>query len=776
MNEKKPLPASPYQGRSEEAAPPSLPPDKGELKGVSFYRTQLSCNFKQLDEAFAACMQDALALLSEEGINDYLDGASLVCKIGRGFDPVLTYLEEMPVLAHRLGEELLSQVSQAVWKMSRTPNGRSIPAFLQALPEACRRFGSTESVTNYIAIVFDMMERTTGSIHGFHTTIPSPGLPKLLEQMPYLMSQLALGGLKNWIEYGIRNYGNHPQRQEEYFALESADSKAMLQHERHGTLFTHHARKLNLYLKACWENTDYLVPYSVDFRDMRQQQPYFDDFGIRIPDVFDDAQGVTGLDRYRAVLAHMAAHQRWTHKIVADNLSPQQRMAIERLEDSRVEYLAMQEYPGLRRIFTALHPVPLEDECHEQTESCFRHRLAMLSWALLNPNHGYQHPQINEFVGKFHVKMAEGNTTTADMVQLAISFVARTRLQSDQLPSVYFTHTAIGYRDDNRHLWQFIEEGDEEESFEERKQTQQQEEQSGLPPRHYPEWDYSTQTYRPDWTSVYGSLHPMGNPAVIDALLQKHAALAKRLKQIVDLLKPQNYTRVRYQEEGSELDLDVAIRSLIDFKGGANPDPRINMSHKHDGRNIAVMLLLDLSASINEVPEGATQSILELSQEAVSLLAYAIEALGDPFAIAGFASNTRHEVRYQHIKGFKEHWNDDVKGRLAAMQAGYSTRMGAALRHAAHYLEHQQADKKLLLILTDGEPSDIDVDDPQLLTQDTRQAVKELDQKGIYSYCISLDPRADEYVRDIFGKRVTVVDNVQRLPEKMMQVFVTLTG
>jgi nitric oxide reductase NorD protein len=117
-----------------------------------------------------------------------------------------------------------------------------------------------------------------------------------------------------------------------------------------------------------------------------------------------------------------------------------------------------------------------------------------------------------------------------------------------------------------------------------------------------------------------------------------------------------------------------------------------------------------------------------------------------------------------------------VKGRLAAMQAGYSTRMGAAVRHAAHYLEHQPADKKLLLILTDGEPSDIDVDDPQLLTQDARQAVRELDQKGIYSYCISLDPRADEYVRDIFGKRFTVVDKVQRLPERMTQVFVDLTG
>ncbi len=744
-------------------------------EALAHYRTQLSCNFKQLDDAFAGCMQHAQTVLSEQGIKDYLDGASLVCKIGRGFDPVLTYLEEMPDIAHDLGEAMLTRISQAVWMMSRTPNGRSIPAFLQSLPEVARRLGSRELVDHYIEIIFEMMNRTTGSIHGFHTTIPSAGLPKLLQQMPYLINQLALGGLKNWIDYGIRNYGKHPQRQEEYFALESADSKAMLQHERKGTLFTHHERKLNLYLQACWQRSDHLVPYSIDFRDKREQQPYVDDYGMRIPDVFEDVNRVRGIDRYRAVLAHMAAHQRWSSKIIADNFSPQQRIAIERLEDSRVEYLAMQQYQGLRRIFMALHPRPEEGACNPANESCLRHRLAMLSYAILNPEHGYQNATINDYAAQFHALMQQGESSTREMVDLALSFVAKTRLQSDQLPNVYFTDTAISYRDDNRHLWQYIEESDDEDFFEQTKRDDQSELQ-GLPPRHYPEWDYSTQTYRPDWVSVYEGLHAQGSPAHIDALLAKHAALAKKLKQIVDLLKPQNYTRVRYQEEGSELDLDVAIRSLIDFKSGANPDPRINMSHKHDGRNIAVMLLLDLSASINETPQGCTQSILELSQEAVSLLAWAIEALGDPFAIAGFASNTRHEVRYQHIKGFRESFQDEVKGRLAAMEAGYSTRMGAALRHAAHYLEHQNADKKLLLILTDGEPSDIDVDDPQLLTQDTRQAVKELDNQGIYAYCISLDPRADEYVRDIFGKRYTVIDNVQRLPERLPQVFMALTG
>jgi nitric oxide reductase NorD protein len=164
-----------------------------------------------------------------------------------------------------------------------------------------------------------------------------------------------------------------------------------------------------------------------------------------------------------------------------------------------------------------------------------------------------------------------------------------------------------------------------------------------------------------------------------------------------------------------------------------------------------------------------------LSQEAVSLLAWAIEKLGDPFAIAGFHSNTRHDVRYLHIKGYSEHWDDGVKGRLAAMEASYSTRMGAAMRHAAHYLEKQQADKKLMLILTDGEPSDIDSKDGRILIEDARQAVKELDQQGIYTYCINLDPKADEYVADIFGKQYTIIDRVESLPERLPQLFISLT-
>lgn len=749
------------------------------------FRKQLKCSFKDLDDVFIDCMSGALAVLSPQGVQDYLKGASLICMIGRGFEPVLVYLEEMPQVAKQLGESTLSLVSKTVWDMSRSPNGAAIPPFLQTIAEAARRLGSKQQLKNYIDLLLDMMERTTGSIHGIHATIPSPGLPDLLNQMPYLLSELSLEGVKNWVDYGINNYKNNPDRQKDYFCLQSADSKAILSRERHGTLFIDNERKLDLYLKALWPNSrqakSYLIPYSNAFDQLRKPMPYYDHLGIRVPDVFDDKDSVqgtiVGIDRYRALLAHISAHQRWTTAIIADNFSPFQRITIEILEDSRVEYLAIQKYPGLRKLFLALHPVPKEDACKPEKESCIRHRLAMLSYGILNPEHEYKNPDLLECIKQFHKIMQKAETETKDVTQIAISYIAKTRRQSDQSPNMYFTDTEVDYRDDNRHMWMFIEEGDEEEAFEDLNEAKPKESEfDALPPRHYKEWDYKTKTYRPDWVSLYETLHPSGDAADIDKLLEKHSALAKQLKQMLDMLKPQQYVRIRYQEDGSDLDLDVAIRSLIDYKTGHTPDPRINMSHKHDGRDIAVMLLLDLSASLADIPEGCEQSILELSQEAVALLGWAIDRLGDSFAIAGFSSNTRHEVRYQHIKGYSESWDDNVKGRLAAMQAGYSTRMGAALRHAAHYLGAQKADKKLLLVLTDGEPSDIDVDDPNLLIQDARKAVQELDQDGIYTYCINLDPHADEYVADIFGRHYTVIDKIERLPEKLPKLFAALTS
>jgi nitric oxide reductase NorD protein len=739
------------------------------------YWDELDCGFPRVAEVFPDCMRMALSTLSPAGVAAYVEHARFLGKMGRGAEPILIFLEEWPEVARKVGEDAMPDIMEFIRRMYKSPNGKAITPFLKSLPATARRLHSSGQLRDYLAIALDLMERTTGSIHGIHQTFPSPGLPEMFKRIPTLLAQLSLAGLKNWVDYGVRYYNDHPDRQAEYFSMQSADSLAVLQRERHGTLLVDNERKLDLYLRGLWRDEDLLIPYSSAFDELRKPIPYYDKLGIRLPDVYDDAGEVSGLDRYRVALAHMVGHRRWTTAIFADNLSPFQRMATEFFEDSRVEYLVIREYPGLRRIFMALHPVPDENACDPEQESGVRHRLTMMSRAILDSNHPYKNPYIIEFAQRFNDLMRQGDSGTQEMADMAISFVAKTRRQSDQLAKTHFKDTVIDYRDDNRQMWKFIEEGDEEEAFDEPRKIEPGEELKGLPPRHYHEWDYNTHTYRPDWVSVYEALHPQGKAADIDRLLAKHAALAKRLKKMLDLLKPQDKVRIRYQEEGSELDLDVALRSLIDYKSGAQPDPRINMSHRNDGRNIAVMILLDLSESLNEKAAGCDQTILELSQEAVSLLAWAIEKLGDPFAIAGFHSNTRHDVRYLHIKGYSEHWDDEVKSRLAAMDASYSTRMGAAMRHAAHYLEKQQADKKLMLILTDGEPADIDSKDGRILIEDARQAVKELDQQGIYAYCINLDPKADEYVADIFGKQYTIIDRVESLPERLPQLFISLT-
>ncbi len=168
--------------------------------------------------------------------------------------------------------------------------------------------------------------------------------------------------------------------------------------------------------------------------------------------------------------------------------------------------------------------------------------------------------------------------------------------------------------------------------------------------------------------------------------------------------------------------------------------------------------------------------MLDLTRQACVLLADAISKVGDPFAIHGFCSDGRHEVQYLRFKDFDQEWSGEPKARLAGMTGQLSTRMGAAIRHAGHHLKLQRSAKKLLIVITDGEPADIDVRDPQYLRFDTKKAVEDVAKHGVVTYCMSLDPRADQYVSRIFGqKNFMVVDHVQRLPEKLPLLYAGLT-
>jgi nitric oxide reductase NorD protein len=732
------------------------------------HRQRLKCSVPQVDDIFPGCMAEASLVFSPAGLDAYLDGASTVCGLGRGTELVLIFLEEMPAVARIAGEAIVADVVDTVLMLSRSANGSSINPFLSTLPACARRLESQELLRDYFGLIARIATQAPG------------GLLPMLRQIDHLLGQISIGGLRNWIEQGLHGCRGMAHRCADYFSLQSADSRAALQRERHGTLYVDHERRIEQYLRAFWALELDCHPYSLAFDIRRRPVPFLDRHGLHIPDVYDEHNGVSGIERYRALLAHMAAHHAYTRPLVADNFSPFQQLAIETFEDARIEALAMRRYPGLRRLWKALHPVPREGGCPEGWSS-IRHRLAMLSRAILDPDHGYSDPRVREYAARFHARMRTKDAHDSRMsAELGVAFLTAIKGPDFRLPKVWFADTEVSYRDDNRWLWVFLEDTEDEDEFHSDhaaanpKTLEGQEQQLFV--RHLREWDHEEGRYRPDWVTVYESIQPAGDGADIDALLDRHVLIAKRLRRVVDLLKPQERVRIRHQQDGDELDLDLAIRALADHRAGAVPDPRIDRSHRTDGRDIAVLLLLDLSQSITSVPEGCEHSILELSRAAVSLLAWAIDRLGDSFAIAGFASNTRHEVRYLHFKGFKEPWGPEPKARLAAMAGGYSTRMGAAVRTAGHYLGRRNNAKKLLLVLTDGEPSDIDVEDSGYLREDTRKAVEELAASGVATYCISLDPLADEYVARIFGAhRFAVIDRVERLPERLPQLFMALT-
>jgi nitric oxide reductase NorD protein len=185
--------------------------------------------------------------------------------------------------------------------------------------------------------------------------------------------------------------------------------------------------------------------------------------------------------------------------------------------------------------------------------------------------------------------------------------------------------------------------------------------------------------------------------------------------------------------------------------------------------------LMDLSASTLRFVPGSFTSVLEVEKRAAALVAESLDPSRDRVAVHGFSSNGRQEVNYVCIKDFDEPFGIDQKRRLHQQEGRLSTRMGAALRHASHALGREEADHKVILMLTDGEPSDIDVFEEDYLVEDTRHAVTTATAQGIKTFCLTLDRHADAYVRRIFGMRnYMIADKADAFAGRTGQALVKL--
>ncbi len=766
------------------------------------YRDCLQQAAPEIKDTLEATFHEAARIMSPAGLQEYMDGAKGLCDLGRGHDLVISFLQEMPLVVKECGDDVIRDCLNAALKLSSMTSGEVIALLFGSLPTAARRLGDPELLRGYLNLVHQLSARA------------ARGLRPMLNHVDELLSKLTLSGLRRWAFFGAEAYRRDLNNLVAYFDLKTSDSVAMLQKERRGTLFVDIQRKLNFYLRALWGRDFFLRPTAADHEGFK---PYIDKHVIHLPDALDDCAGISGLELYRAAAAHMGAHLCYTSApISAEQMSPAQMFFIGMLEDARVEYNAVQAFPGLKKLWLSLLSLEHDGKAEHPTVTMLERAALML----LDPTARSDDAQVNVITEKFHANI-EANKDDGQFswhlgLELFNVFAARR-----DVPSLRVLQSLrIPYRDDNRFVWEF-----EEFSWEQgaalagqRRQVRRKAsvlemvneldcelagddaqeiwtletpfwlDQEGCTinelegkepisdPYHYHEWDYQVQLYRPDWVTLYERRQPRGQADAIDRIILEHKPVAHRIKQIIDLLTPEGVTRRRNMEDGDEIDVNAAVDAMIAIRMGRQPNPRITMRNVINRRDLAVLVLLDLSASTNEAVEGSDKSVLALTREACALVATAINGIGDPFAIHGFASDGRHDVQYYGFKHFNQRFDDEAKSRLAGMQGGLSTRMGAAMRHSGQHLLRQPERKKLLLVITDGEPADIDERDPQHLRRDARKAVDELAAKGVMAYCLTLDPNADNYVKRIFGaNNYTVIDHVQRLPEKLPLLFASLT-
>src|SRR5512139_775012 len=770
-------------------------------------------------DALNATWHDATKVFSPRGLDNYLKGVSAIRGLGRGDNLVETWIEQAPLVAKEVGEDVVADLATASLMLASKTSGAVIELLLATAPTAANRLGDAELFLKYLQFINTLIAQAPR------------GVRPMLDKLEMLFQHLTLGGLRRWALWGAHAHRTNYEEQIRYFGLESKESLAMLQKERKGTLLVDVQRRINMYLRALWARDFFMRPTSGDFESREGYRPYIADYLLHVPDAFDDfapeGEGrVNGLELYRAAAAHCAAHIVETRQPnSAEALNPLQMAVISVIEDARVDTLSIRRFPGLKQLWCKLHTATPEMSA---TVGDYLNRLAR---ALLDDGYQDDDAWIVEGRALFASAAQENEGSRLDSNQTSWEIGAQLAHSLAQKRIAFNPRTDIltaPYRDDNRYFWEFEEfdfdkaagagyesvkqvrkyvsvmemaneidvetAGDDaeeiwvlgtelfpyenigdqyggEKSFNE---TEGKEPVSD--PFHYSEWDYQIQLERPAWATVLEKRAKSGDLQVINDIAAQYKREIHRMKFLLDAMQPQGVQRIRKLEDGDEIDINAAISGFTDIRLGNQPDPRIMMRSVRKTRDFSILVLLDLSESTNEKVQGQDYSVLDLTRQACVLLSDAISKVGDPFAIHGFCSDGRHNVEYYRYKDFDQHWDDAPKGKLAGMTGQLSTRMGAAIRHAGHHLKLQRSAKKLLIVITDGEPADVDVRDPQYLRYDTKKAVEEVARNGVITYCMSLDPRADNYVSRIFGpKNYMVVDHVETLPQNLPLLYAGLT-
>jgi hypothetical protein len=289
------------------------------------------------------------------------------------------------------------------------------------------------------------------------------------------------------------------------------------------------------------------------------------------------------------------------------------------------------------------------------------------------------------------------------------------------------------------------------------------------------EWNAPLGDYLYDHVRVRDRRLAGSDLAFFRNVLARRAGLVRRIRKSFELLRPEGLGILRQWVEGDDFDYRALLDVVLDRKAGRQPSERLYIKRIKQRRDVAVLLLVDLSRSTSNIVDGSSASVLDVAKEALVLFTQALEIVGDAYALAGFSGTGRLGVDFFRIKDFDEPLGRTVKGTISALRPQRSTRMGAAVRRAARELSLRENRVRLLMMIGDGFPNDTDYKGAYAL-QDTRQAIAEACSRGIITQAITVNLPTIPRLDDLYGPvRHTVITKVAELPDKLLRLYGALT-
>ncbi|WP_186420810.1 VWA domain-containing protein [Bosea sp. CS1GBMeth4] len=288
----------------------------------------------------------------------------------------------------------------------------------------------------------------------------------------------------------------------------------------------------------------------------------------------------------------------------------------------------------------------------------------------------------------------------------------------------------------------------------------------------YPEWDFRSACYREDHCRVLAATaRQEREPPAQDAATR---ALVRQVRRQFEALRPLREPQ-RGQIDGPDLDLDAVVRRQADLAAGGPGSDRIHRASRPQAHDLAVTTLMDVSLSTDSWFDDLR--VLDVEKQALTVFAHGLAACGDRHEILTFTSRRRDWVRIETLKRFDEAMGPAVEARIAALTPGYYTRIGTAIRHAAAGLKARPDRRKLLLVLTDGKPNDIDHYEGRFAMEDTRMAVIEARRAGICVFAVTVDRESRAYIPHLFGRNGhAVISKLERLPAALPSIYRALAA